>query len=148
MFRVMSLAVIGRDSSCEFRWRRWALLCDTLGTFDQTQGRFPLLASIGRAMNGPLRIPARELASEIRAVQQVLSGRPVTQLAISPATAAILYMGARLEQPRPLTARELEQVAPPGTSLDLAEYFASTCDAIAAACSAAFDDDCVEVIDL
>ena len=144
----MSLAVIGADSSCEFRWRRLALLCDTLGTFDEARGRFPLLESMGRALNGPLRIPAVELGREVRAVLQVLAGRPVGQLAISPATAAVLYMGAKLEKARPLTPRELEQVAPPGASADLAEYFASTCEAIAAACNAPLDDGCVEVIDL
>jgi hypothetical protein len=49
----MSLAMIGRGASYEFRWRRWALLRDTVAMHleDGRSGtRYPQLARVGDAM--------------------------------------------------------------------------------------------------
>jgi hypothetical protein len=146
----MSLAMIGRNASYEFRWRRWALLRDTaaLHLEDGKSGtRFPRFASIGDALIDPLRIPARELADEIRAMQPALARHPVTALVLGPATAAILYMGARLESPRPLTNAEIAQISPLGDARNLAEYFASMLDSMSHVCQHAADDGTIEVID-
>lgn len=55
----MSLAMIGSKSAFEFRWRRWALLRDTVLFLEPTPGRFGHFHSVGDA--GP-REPRRARA--------------------------------------------------------------------------------------
>lgn len=145
----MSIAVIGSESSYEFRWRRWALLRDTAALSpDGEPAVFPLFNSIGDVLLlDCLRIHAEGLQQEIAAIQAALVGRGLDTLMISPATAAVLYMGTKLPAPRVLSERELAQVAPAGTSSDLADYFAAMCSALLAVCNSPQADGRVEVID-
>jgi hypothetical protein len=49
----MRQAMIGAGASFEFRWRRWALLRDTVAARlegGEVGKKFPLLASIGNAL--------------------------------------------------------------------------------------------------
>ena len=141
----MSLALIGKGSSFEFRWRRWALLRDTAMNLSTTPR--PCLYAIGDGLLKPVRFHAGGLAQDVEAVRRMLRGKSVDLLAIAPATAAVLYMGARLSEPRPLTPVERSQVAPAREGSDLADYFASLLDSIYEVCGHPFDDGCVEVID-
>jgi hypothetical protein len=144
----MSLAMIGSKSAFEFRWRRWALLRDTVMFLEPTAGRFPHFYSIGDALNdGSLRIPAGPLGEDIGMIQRLLRGHTLEDLAISPATAAVLYMGARESATRPLTPRERTQIAPAGAATDLTDYFGSMCDAILDVCSKPLPDGRVEILD-
>ena len=70
----MSLAMVGVNASYEFRWRRWALLRDTVATHlenTESGSRFPHFATIGQALgSGSVRIPAAPLASELQALSR------------------------------------------------------------------------------
>ena len=147
----MSLALVGRNASYEFRWLRWVLLRDTVASRfeDGVMGsRFPRFASIGDALVcGVVRLPADQLATEIKTIQTSLAGVPIDALVLGPATAATLYPGAKLEEPRPLNTRELAQIAPIGSAKDLQEYFSSMCESIADVCANPADNGMVEVLD-
>jgi hypothetical protein len=142
----VSLALIGRAASYEFRWRRWALLRDTVAALDVGMP-IPHFNSIGDALVGSLRLPAEDLVREVEAIHRALRGRTVDTLMLGPPTASVLYMGVKLEEPRQLTARELAQIAPPGEIKDLAEYFASMCDSMIDVCKTPFADNRVEVLE-
>jgi hypothetical protein len=141
----MTLALIGKGSSFEFRWRRWALLRDT--TMNVSQTPRPQLYSIGNGLLKSVRLHAGGLAADVEAVRRILRGKSVDLLAISPQTAAVLYMGAKLAEPRPLTPAERSQVAPARDGSDLADYFSSLLDSMFDVCGHPFEDGCVEVID-
>ena len=146
----MSLALIGQGASYEFRWRRWALLRDTVAAHLEngtTGSRFPRFASIGNALLSPLKLPAQELRREIHAIRDGLGPLPITALTIGPATAAVLYIGTRMETPRPLTRTELVQIAPVGDAIKLDDYFLSMFTSIVDVCDSANDDGMIEVID-
>jgi hypothetical protein len=114
----------------------------------QLVDRFPRFTSIGCALGAPaIRIPASELRDEVLNLHARLKGRTVEMLAIAPATASVLYMGARLSASRTLTAHEREQVAPAAPGEDLAQYFASLCESIVQVCAAPYADCCVQVVD-
>ena len=146
----MSLALIGRGASYEFRWRRWALLRDTVAMHledGRSGSRYPQLALLGDAMVEPQRIDAAALGAEASEVRDKLAGMPIEKLAIGAATAAVLYHGARVAAPRLLNDTELAQIAPVGTSVDLREYFQSMLDSIAEVCRSPHEDGKIEVID-
>lgn len=144
----MSLAMIGRKSAFEFRWRRWALLRDTVMSLETAVGRFPHLYSIGDALaHGSLRVSAAALGEEVRTAMTLMAGRTLDDLAISPSTAAVLYLGTKLDAPRALTAHERNQIAPPGCATDLAEYFRSMCESMLDVCSHPLDDGHIEILD-
>ena len=146
----MSLALIGRGASYEFRWRRWALLRDTVAMHledGRTGSRYPHLAQLGDAIVEPRRIDASALATEAAEVREKLGGMPIEKLAIGEATAAVLYHGAHIAAPRLLNDTELAQVAPVGTAADLREYFQSMIDSIADVCRHPHEDGKLEVID-
>lgn len=146
----MSLALIGQGASYEFRWRRWALLRDTVAAHledGKTGSRFPRFASIGNALVSPLKLPAQELRREIAAIREGLGPLPITELMLGEATAAVLYIGARVETPRPLTRTELAQIAPIGDVIKLDDYFLSMFTSIVEVCDSADDEGMVEVID-
>lgn len=135
----MSLALVGRGASYEFRWLRWVLLRDTV-TVHLEGGvvgrRFPCFASIGKALiDGPVQILAVELAQELGEMQAALAGVPLDALVLSPSTASALYLGVPFAEPRGLTASELAQIAPIGTARDVREYFSSLCDSLAQVCA-------------
>ena len=143
----MSLALIGKDASYEFRWRRWALLRDTIAAHLE-EAKFPRFFEIGGALGtGSIRISAAELTQEIDAIEAGLGDKPVDALMIGPRTAAVLYPGVAAEDPRPLTRPELSQIAPIGDEKNLRAYFASMLGSIRDVCARPFDDGCVEAID-
>jgi hypothetical protein len=140
--------MIGNQAAFEFRWRRWGLLRDTVMSLEPAAGRFPHLYSIGDALaHGSLRVSAAALGEEVRTVMTLLAGRTLDDLAISPSTAAVLYFGTRLDAPRTLTANERNQIAPPGSAADLAEYFRSICESMLEVCRHPLDDGHVEILD-
>lgn len=146
----MSLALIGKQSSYEFRWRRWSLLRDCVAAHLEHGAygsRFPQFASIGDALDAALRLPARELGAEIATMRDELARHPATDLVLGPATAAVLYLGVKLDAPRPLTARELGQIVPPRDGETLADYFGSMLESIAEVCRNPADDGTLEVVD-
>lgn len=142
----MSLALLGRNASYEFRWRRWALLRDTV---EEVLGpSFPTLVSFGQALTrGPQRLHAANLANEVGEIHRKFSDISVNKLMLGPQTAAVLYPRIVLSHARPLTDHELEEVAPIGTAKTLSEYFASTCHSIAYVCTNPFIDGTVELVD-
>ena len=147
----MSITLIGRGASYEFRWRRWALLRDTVavnlekgasGTF------FPHFASIGDALvTSVFRVPAQELGDELTAMTHALARHSLDDLMIGRATAAVLYMGARLETPRRLTRAELVEIAPIGDARNLTEYFGSMIESMLHVCAHPAEDGTLAVID-
>lgn len=143
----MSIALVGEHASYEFRWRRWAMLRDVVKThLDKSGLRFASFLSIESALGSPHRIVAKRLAEEIETMRRELADRPIEQLVIGPETAAVVYPGAVLAEPRPLTEKELASVAPIGETT-LGGYFASMLDSIADVCAHPFPDACVEVFD-
>jgi hypothetical protein len=107
----------------------------------------PQLYAIGNGLVKPVRLHAGGLALDVEAVRRILRGKTIDLLAISPSTAAVLYMGAKLAEPRPLTEVERSHIAPARDGADLADYFSSLLDSIYDVCGHPFDDGCVEVID-
>lgn len=147
----MSITLIGEGAAYEFRWRRWALLRDAVAVHLEggtTGALFPRLASIGDALvTTTLRLPARELVDELTAIARALTRYPLDALAMGPATAAVLYMGARVTEPRPLSPHELADIAPVGEARNLAEYFASMLDSMLHVCAHPAADGTIAVVD-
>ncbi len=147
----MSLALVGRGASYEFRWLRWVLLRDTVTMRfeDGVPGsKFPRFVSIGDALSvGPVRIPADQLAGEVVQIKKSLSSLPFEALVLAPSTASTLYFGQKFVEPRPLTRSELKDLAPAGNAKDLGEYFSSMCDSLAHVCAHPGEDGMVLVID-
>lgn len=142
----MSLAVIGDGASCEFRWRRWALLRDVVDIHLGNQ--YIAFFSIGEALGGvTVRVSARLLADEMRTIRVQLMTRSIEDLVIGPVTARVLYPRSAGETPRPLTRQELADIAPIGDSQTLEHYFASLVDAILDACEHPWDDGTLDVVD-
>ncbi len=96
---------------------------------------------------GSIRLVAETLAHEVAGLSKELVGVPFTALVVAPATASALYLGVPSTRPRSLTPREVAQIAPAGTSRDLAEYFSSLCDSIRHVCAHPAIDNSVLVID-
>lgn len=146
----MSLAVVGSGASYEFRWRRWALLQDTVAAVLESgnPGReYPQLEALGGALaRGSIRIPAKELGEEIRRIREGLKGRPIDELRIGARTAAVLYPVAHTGY-RPLSSVELMQIAPVGDARDLTEYFSSMLDSFVDVCDKPAADGTIEVLD-
>lgn len=147
----MSLAMVGVNASYEFRWRRWALLRDTVATHlenTESGSRFPHFATIGQALgSGSVRIPAAPLASELQEIRRELAALSVDALVLGPTTARVLYPSVQLETARPLTRLELSQVAPVGDEKTLDAYFASMVDSMLEVCAVPAADGSIEVID-
>lgn len=142
----MSLALIGDGASCEFRWRRWALLRDVV---DAHLGKgYIVFFSIGEALGGAtVRVSASLLADEMRRIRDGLRTRPVSDLVLGPITAHVLYPRSPGDAPRPLTRQELGNIAPIGDSVTLEQYFASLVDAILDVCARPWDDGTLDVVD-
>lgn len=147
----MSLALVGRGASYEFRWLRWVLLRDTVSVLLEgglMGSKFPRLASIGDALTvGPVRIPADQLAKEIAEIQAGLTGVSLEELVLAPSTASTLSMGTKGTGPRRITGSELAQMAPAGAAKDVREYFSSLCDSLANVCAHPGEDGMVLCID-
>lgn len=145
----MSIALVGASSSYEFRWRRWALLRDVVRAHLDTDAmRFPRFLGICDVLGqGTLRISAAALAHEVQEIGELLAQRPITDLVIGPHTAAVIYPGAQLTRSRPLTAAELQQVAPVGAVATLVDYFSSMLESIREVCASPLEDGLIEVVD-
>lgn len=147
----MSLAMVGRNASYEFRWRRWALLRDAIATHLEgasAGSRYQQFASIGRALGvESVRIPAAALATELRQIRDALARHPVEDLVLGPITAKVLYPTLTLEAARPLTRTELSHVAPIGNDTMLDQYFASMLDSMLDVCAHPAQDGTIEVHD-
>lgn len=142
----MSLAVIGRGASYEFRWRTWALLRDVVVAHLDEES-LPAFCSLGDAMVGTLRIRADQLSAEIDRIRAFLVGRPFEDLVLGPRTSALLHFVSPPMQRRPLTENEIEKIRPIAGSEDLAEYFATMLDSMARVCAHPAADGTVEVLD-
>ncbi|MBA3461158.1 MAG: hypothetical protein H0T46_14435 [Deltaproteobacteria bacterium] len=146
----MSLAIVGEGASYEFRWRRWALLQDTVAAHLDTVfsgPAYPRLEAIGQALAlGSIRIPARELGDEIERLRQRLKECTIDMLRIGARTAAVLYPVAHTGY-RSISPVELAQLTPVGSARDLAEYFSSMLDSFADVCAKPYPDGSVEVFD-
>lgn len=139
--------MIGNAASYEFRWRRWALLRDTVAAHGEPT-RFPHFTSIGRALGvESMKIPAAPLAAELRDIRAELTKRSIDDLMLGPITASVLYPTLKLEQPRPLSRTELAHVAPIGDAQTLDQYFASMLDSMAEVCDHPAADGTIELLD-
>jgi hypothetical protein len=146
----MSLAMVGKQASYEFRWRRWALLRDVVVThLEAPDGdRFEHFVSIGHALGvESMKIPAAALGAELRRIRGALGKRPVDDLVLGPITARVLYPNVNLEAPRPMTKTELSQLVPVGEAKTLAEYFSSMLDSMLEVCEHPTPDGTIEVHD-
>lgn len=145
----MSLAMISKNASYEFRWRRWALLRDVVVTHlegAKPGSRYEHFARIGRALGvQSVRIPAAPLAAELREIREGLAKLAIEDLVIGPITAGVLYPTVKLEEARPLTQAELAQIAPVASEKTLDQYFASMLDSMLEVCSG--EQDMIEVHD-
>ncbi len=142
----MSLALLGRNASYEFRWRRWALLRDTVEAL--LGPGYPILLSFGEVLTrGPRRLQALVLSNEVLEVHRRLCDQPCDRLMLGPQTAAVLYPRMTLARARPLTDLELEEVTPIGTATTLGDYFASTCHSTAYVCANPFVDGTIELVE-
>lgn len=143
--------MIGNQASYEFRWRRWALLRDTVAFLMESEkpgSRYEHFASIGHALGvDSMKIPAESLAAELREIREGLKKRSVDDLVLGPITASVLYPAAKLERARPLTRVELAHVAPIGDEQTLDQYFASMLDSMADVCAHPAADGTIEVLD-
>ena len=147
----MSLAMIGKHASYEFRWRRWALLRDVVVTHLErpSQGeRFVQFESIGNALGvASAHIPAAALERELRQIRARLAEHPVSDLVLGPITARVLYPTLTLEKARPLTHGELAHVAPIGDEKTLDQYFSSMIDSMLEVCAHPNEDGTIEIHD-
>lgn len=147
----MSLTMLGKGASYEFRWRRWALLRDAVIAHlehNRPGSRFPQFAAIGNALGVPsIKLAAATLATEIEAIRTQLASRTVDDLVISAATASVLYPNVKLDIPRALTKAELQQIAPFGDERTLDAYFSSMLDSMLHVSNHPESDGTIEVLD-
>jgi hypothetical protein len=143
----MSLAVIGAGASYEFRWRTWALLRDVLvANLDETT--LPAFCSLGNAMvEGTTHVKADQLAADIAAIREWLTGKPLTALVIGPRTSALVHFTDKATHRRPLNWNEIDRIRPIADSTDLAEYFATMLDSFARVCAHPAPDGTLEIVD-
>lgn len=143
--------MLGREASYEFRWRRWALLRDAVVAHleDARPGsRFPQFATIESALGVvSIRLPAGELAKELETIRTELAKRTVDDLVMGEVTASVLYPTVRPAGPRPLTQTERHEIAPPGESTSLDQYFSSMLESMLHVCSRPDADGKIEVLD-
>ncbi len=146
----MSLAVVGQGASYEFRWRRWALLQDTVAAnyeSGRSGSKYPQLEAIGTALAaGSVHIAAAELAREVDQIRAAMRGQPIDLLRISARTASVLYPTAHAGY-RALSSVELSRLTPVGDAKDLTEYFASMLDSLSEVCAKPAADGTIEVLD-
>jgi hypothetical protein len=143
----MSLAVIGKGASYEFRWRVWALLRDVIAAnLDETT--VPAFAALGDALvKGAMTLEAAQLAADVEKIRQWCVGKSFDELVIGPRTSAIVHFSDMATSRRPLAMTEIERIRPIADSNDLAEYFAVMLDSLARVSAHPADDGTVEVID-
>jgi len=142
----MSLAVIGKGASYEFRWRTWALLRDVVvANLDETS--VVAFCSLGDALVKELKVDARVLASEIARIRDWLVGKSFDQLVLGPRTAAMLHFTDTPTSRRPLTRNEIERIRPIAESPDLADYFRTMLDSFVHVAEHPLDDGTLEVVD-
>ncbi len=143
----MSLAVIGKGASYEFRWRSWALLRDVV-VANLDEAALPAFCSLGDAMvKGTISVNADRLAADIAQIRQWLVGRSFDELVIGPRTASLVHLTDAVKGHRQLTLTEIDRIRPIANSPDLADYFCTMLDSLARVSSHPNDDDTIEVVD-
>lgn len=142
----MSLAVIGKGASYEFRWRTWALLRDVV-VANLDEASVSTFCSLGDALVKELRVDASALASEIARIRDWLVGKSFDELVLGPRTSAMLHFSDKPTERRPMTRNELERIRPVADSPDLADYFRTMLDSFAHVSEHPQDDGTLEVVD-
>lgn len=143
----MSLAAIGNGAAYEFRWRSWAMLRDVL-VANLDEASLPAFTSIGDALvAGAWAIDAGALLDELDRIRAWLAGKGLDELVLGPRTSAVLHGGVKPTMRRRLTATEIERIRPTGGSTDLADYFATMLDSLAAVCAKPRADGTIEIVD-
>src|SRR5262245_56302868 len=143
----MSLAVLGKGASYEYRWRTWALLRDVL-VANLEEASLAAFCSLGNAMvQGTLRVEAKQLAAEIATIREWLVDKPFTALVLGPRTSALVHFTNMAAQRRGLNWNEINRIRPIADSKDLAEYFATMLDSLDRVCAHPHDDGTLEVVD-
>ena len=143
----MSIAVIGKDASYEFRWRTWALLRDVL-VANLDEASLPAFCALGDVLvKGTLKLDAAALAADVARIREWLVGQPFESLVIGPRTSAIVYLTDFANTRRQLSFAEIDRIRPMADSEDLAEYFSTMTESLARVCAHPNDDGHVEVID-
>jgi len=92
----LSLSFSSGRAAFEIRWIVWALLGDNIAHHlepDGPSGRFTNIHRVSEAVGGsPVSLPAAELYREATLIHDELLGRPVSDLAISATTRAVIHM--------------------------------------------------------
>lgn len=143
----MSLAVIGKGASYEFRWRTWALLRDVLAAnIDETT--VPAFAALGDVLvKGTMTVDAAQLAADVAKIREWCVGKSFEMLVIGPRTSALVHFTDLATSRRQLSMTEIERIRPIADSNDLAEYFSTMLDSLARVSAHPADDGTVEVLD-
>lgn len=143
----MSLAVIGKGASYEFRWRTWALLRDVIAA-NLEETSMPAFSAIGDAMvKGTMTLDAATLGADIGRIRDWLVGKSFDELVIGPRTSALVHFTDMATSRRQLTMTEIDRIRPIADSVDLAEYFSTMLDSLARVSAHPNDDGTIEVID-
>jgi len=142
----MSLAAIGNGAAYEFRWRSWAMLRDVL-VANLDEASLPAFTSIGDALVAGTLVEATALLAELERIRAWLAGKGLDELVLGPRTSAVLHGGVMPTMRRRLTATEIERIRPTGGSTDLADYFATMLDSLAAVCMKPRADGMIEIVD-
>jgi hypothetical protein len=144
---VVSIAIIGKDASYEFRWRTWALLRDVL-VAHLDEKSLPAFCAIGDVLvKGELMLDARTLAADMARIREWLVGQSFDSLVIGPRTASLVYLTDMANTRRQLTRTEIDRIRPIADSRDLAEYFSIVVESLAHVSAHPNDRGMVEVID-
>ena len=142
----MSLAVIGKGASYEFRWRTWALLRDVV-VANLGEDSVSTFCSLGDALVKELNVDAKALAGDITRIREWLAGKSFDELVLGPRTAAVLHFTDTPTSRRALTRNEIERIRPIADSPDLADYFRTMLDSFARVAEHPLDDGTLEVVD-
>ena len=142
----MSLAVIGKGASYEFRWRTWALLRDVV-VANLGENAAPAFCSLGDALVKELRVDAGALTAEVGRIRAWLVGKSFDELVLGPRTSAMLHFTEAATTRRPLTRKEIERIRPIADSPDLADYFRTMLDSFVHVSESPLDDGMLEVVD-
>jgi len=143
----MSVAVIGKGASYEFRWRTWALLRDVIAAnLDETT--MPAFSALGDVLvKGTMTLDAATLGADIGRIREWLVGKSFDELVIGPRTSALVHFTDMATSRRQLTMTEIDRIRPIADSADLAEYFSTMLDSLARVSANPNDDGTIEVID-
>lgn len=143
----MSVAVIGKGASYEFRWRTWALLRDAV-VAHLDEASLPAFCSLGDVLvKSTMTVDAAALAADIARIGEWLVGQSFDELVIGTRTSSLVHLTDMARTRRQLTRNEIERIRPIAESKDLAEYFAVMIDSLARVAAHPNDDGTLEAVD-